>query len=81
MKMTFSVGDIGSNIVAGIKNSKKYKLIFHTNWYWGHSVLIDKNPIKFYEGMTLLFDEKPTIDIANIGDTTHDIVLEFIRIE
>jgi hypothetical protein len=81
MIINFKVGDIVESVFAGVKESRGYKLVFLSDWYWGHSVLIDKKPMRYEVGDEFIFDHKPDVDIANLGDTKHEIVVAFTRID
>ena len=81
MIISYRVGDIIESAFAGVKDSRGYKLVFLSDWYWGHSVLIDKKPIKYTIGSEYTFDHKPDVDIANLGDVEHEIVVAFTRID
>tara|TARA_B110000977_G_C10873025_1_gene414406 strand:+ start:323 stop:568 length:246 start_codon:yes stop_codon:yes gene_type:complete len=81
MKLTISVGDVASDIVAGVKESEQYKLIFHSDWYWGHSVLVNNESVKWNANTVFNFSVKPQINVANLGDRNHDIEIEFLRID
>ena len=49
MIVIYKCGDIVQNAFCGVKPSSGLTMKIESQWYWGHCILIDKQPIEKWE--------------------------------
>jgi len=81
MIVIYKCGDIVQNAFCGVKPSSGLTMKIESQWYWGHCILIDKQPIeKWEQGQEFKFSgTPPNVDVANLGDTKHHICISLQR--